>query len=125
MDLLHIAAKFAIAGDNGKHGKNYLLAAISVRNDGALVISQNALAQEPEPSTHAEARALRKSDCGCTLYVARVLRSGGWAMSKPCPKCQARIRNHRVKKVYYTISDGCYGIWDVKKNSWKEVMRKK
>ena len=114
MDLLKVAAK--IARGQGDIKRNYLLAAVVKRNDGALVVSPNALTKEPEPNAHAEARALRKADSGSTLYVARVLRDGGWALARPCKRCQALIRSMRVRKVYYTIGPGEYGVWDPKKS---------
>ena len=114
MKLLKFAAGIAYGGDRKK---NFLLAAVIKRADGAIVVSQNISTKEPDPTTHAEARALRKADAGCTLYVARVIRTGGvWANAKPCKKCQALIRNRGVKKVIYTIGPGEYGVWHVKEN---------
>jgi tRNA(Arg) A34 adenosine deaminase TadA len=109
MELLNIAARLALGGDEKR---NYLLSAVVKRSDGALVVSTNALTKEPEPAAHAEARALRKADWGATLYVARVLRQGGWALAKPCGRCQALIRSRGVKKVYYTIGPNEYGVWE-------------
>jgi tRNA(Arg) A34 adenosine deaminase TadA len=117
MRLLRIAAGVAL-GNKCKNPfirKDYLLAAVIQRKDGAIVVSANSLSHLPTPSGHAEARAIRKADVGSTLYVARVTRDGEWAMSKPCKHCQALIRNRGIKKVYYTIGPGEYGVWDV----WK------
>jgi tRNA(Arg) A34 adenosine deaminase TadA len=126
MKLLQLAAQIALSGNRGKLGKNYLLAAVAKRKDGALVFSQNAMTRQPHPTSHAEARAIRKSDAGCTMYVARVYRDGGkWALAKPCPKCQSLIRNHHVLRVYYTIEEGRYGVWDVEKNHWRVVDKAK
>lgn len=122
MKYLDLAANIALGGDRRKR---YLLAAVIVRNDGAIVVSQNSMVKafgksdiyESTPSAHAEARALRKADSGCTLYVARVLKKdNSWAMSKPCAKCQTLIKNKNVSKVYYTIAPGEYGVWDVTKS---------
>jgi tRNA(Arg) A34 adenosine deaminase TadA len=118
MKLLKIAAAVAF-GNQSKNPflrKDYLLAAVIQRRDGAIVVSTNSLSHLPTPSGHAEARAIRKADVGCVLYVARVTRDGQWAMSKPCKHCQALIRNRGIRKVYYTIGPNEYGIWNVGKD---------
>jgi tRNA(Arg) A34 adenosine deaminase TadA len=112
--LLNTLALIALGNDDGKE---YLLASLIQRKDGAIVISYNAKTKEPTPSCHAEARALRKADAGAILYVARVTRDGKWAMSKPCKYCQSYIKNRRIKKVYYTIGPNEYGIWNVEKSN--------
>jgi tRNA(Arg) A34 adenosine deaminase TadA len=113
MRLLDVAAKYALSGDKRK---DYLIAALVERSDGAITISRNSLSREREPNSHAEFKALRKADSGCILYVARVLRSNGqWAMCKPCKRCQAIIKSRRVYKVYYTIGPNEYGVWYVNK----------
>ena len=125
MKLLKIAAKIAAGSDDldVTYRKQYLIAALSERTDGAIVVSTNITVRVPAPTAHAESRVLRKSDAGCTLYVARVTKDGAWAMSKPCSNCQKIIRSKRVYKVYYTIAEGEYGIWNVAKDEWKIVKR--
>jgi len=113
MKLLKIAAQIALGGDQCR---NYLLAAVIKRKDGAVVVSTNALTKLPQPAAHAEARALRKADVGCEMYVARVLRDGTWALAKPCRHCQRLIRSKGVKRVYYTIAPNEWGVWDVGKS---------
>jgi tRNA(Arg) A34 adenosine deaminase TadA len=108
MRLLDVAAALALA-EKGR--KNFRLGAVIKRLDGAIVTATNHHTKFPNPSAHAEARALRKADWGCVLYVARVTADGGWALSKPCKRCQAIIRNRGVKKVYYTIGPNEYGVW--------------
>ncbi len=113
MNLLHVAAR--LANDLwGKHRQGYYLAAIGVRRDGALVHATNkaqlANGFVPVPSTHAEARLCRKLDAGAEVYVARVTRDGLWAMSRPCEGCEAALRARRVRRVYYTIGPGEYGV---------------
>ena len=112
MKLLNLAAAVALGN---KSKKNFLLAAVVQRKDGVVVISVNSMTEIPAPSGHAEARAIRKADTGSTLYVARVTRDGKWAMSKPCKTCQTLIRNKGIKKVYYTIGQNEYGVWNVEK----------
>ena len=120
MRLLEFAAARALRGLRSHIQKNYLLAAVIVRKDGAIVVSTNAVTQNPNPSAHAEARALKKADFGAELYVARVIRDGTWVMAKPCKTCQALIRAKGIRKVYYTISPDNYGVWDVQSSKHPE-----
>lgn len=106
-DMLNMAAKFAQGGQD----RNYRLGCIAERTDGAIVISRNERTEKPNPSAHAEVRALRKAGKGSTLYVARVNRSKDWTFARPCPRCQAYICSKEVHKVYYTISPGEFGVW--------------
>jgi tRNA(Arg) A34 adenosine deaminase TadA len=112
MKYLDLAAKIA---QEGSGYKTYKLACVIKRSDGAIVSADNKCYRTIEPRYHAEARALRKADVGCTLFVVRISKSGEWACAKPCKNCQALIRNKGVKKVYYTIGPNEYGVWDVYK----------
>lgn len=63
-----------------------------------------------EAGVHAEIAALRSVGgdgdvSGSVLYVARVLKNGEPAMSKPCPECREAIRKAGVKKIVYTIEN--------------------
>jgi tRNA(Arg) A34 adenosine deaminase TadA len=93
--------------------KNFYMACVAKRADGAVVCSENhSVHGQPIPEHHAEARVLRKCDYGSVLYVARVLKDREtWANAKPCPKCQALIRNMGVKRVYYTVGPNEWEIW--------------
>jgi len=109
MDPLKRAATLAADGTD----KNFFIGCIALRKDGAEVRSRNSRVKDPNINGHAETKVLKKAGYGATLWVARVLKNGKtWAMAKPCPKCQALIRNKGVKRVYYTIGPGEYGVWD-------------
>ena len=108
MKYLELAARFA-AGASWQE-KHFLLGAVAVRQDGAIVAATNIRTQDREHSAHAEYRVLKKAGIGATLWVARIDRYGQWAMAKPCSKCQTLIKNKRVKRVYYTISPNEYGV---------------
>lgn len=108
MKMLELAARVAMGGSQER---NFRLGCVAKRSDGAVVFSTNERTRAPNPNAHAEARVLKKTDFGSTLWVARVNKDGSWSMARPCSKCQARIRNRGVKKVYYTISPGEYGVW--------------
>jgi tRNA(Arg) A34 adenosine deaminase TadA len=111
MKYLELACRIA-AGASWQE-KHFLLAAVAIRQDGAIVTATNLRTQDREHSAHAEHRTLRKAGAGAILYVARIDRYGQWAMAKPCIKCQALIKNKRVKRVFYTVSPGIYSVWDV------------
>jgi len=111
MKYLELAAR--IAQGAAWHEKHFLLGAVAIRNDGAIVTATNIRTQNREHSAHAEFRCLRKSGSGSVLYVARIDRFGEWAMAKPCELCQSLIKNKRVKKVFYTISPKEFGVMEL------------
>jgi len=113
MNYLELASRFAKGGDPNR---NFWVGCVAKRKDGAIVASCNEKTKEPVPKAHAESRCLRKAGWGSTLWVARILKSGEWGLAKPCTNCQNMIRHMGVKRVYYTIGPGEYGVWDVKKS---------
>lgn len=89
-----------------RDGRQYSLAAVGERYDGAVVAAVNGWgACGVEPSFHAEARVLRKIGAGGTVYVARVRKDGSVGMSRPCTSC-CRMLRFRGAKCYYTIDEG-------------------
>jgi tRNA(Arg) A34 adenosine deaminase TadA len=110
MKYLDLAIRIA---KGGSEDRNYLIGCVSLRADGAIVVAPNSWTKEPEPKAHAESRCLNKSGFGATLWVARIVRSGEWACAKPCIKCQALIRNKKVKRVFYTTGPNRYECWNV------------
>ena len=62
-------------------------------------------------SEHAEMAALRQIEDarGCVLYVARTLKNGEPAMSKPCQECAKEIARRGIKRVVYSI-DSYYDV---------------
>jgi len=109
MKYLELASRIA---KGGSEDRNYLIGCVGVRADGAIVVAPNSWTKEPEPRAHAEAKVIQKSDRGTVLYVARIHRDGKLAMAKPCVKCQALIKNKKIKRVYYSISNEEFGVWD-------------
>lgn len=59
---------------------------------------------------HAEIACLSKTwkseRDGAVLYVVRRRRDQKFGMSKPCPNCEAFIRDSGIKKVFYTTNEG-------------------
>lgn len=101
-----------IAASSKDIHKKYFLGSIALRGDGAYVYSTNyTVIEHRTPSSHAEARVLRKAGSGAVLWVARVCRNGDWGLARPCRNCQVLAENKAVKKVYYTIGPNEYGVW--------------
>lgn len=102
-----LALRLALTKGNER---DYLLAALAIRSDGALVYSVNESARIPTPEAHAEFRVSGKCDRGSVVIVARVWHDGTPAMSRPCVSCQTRMRNRKVEKVYYSIGPNEWGL---------------
>jgi tRNA(Arg) A34 adenosine deaminase TadA len=104
---LQSALKLCATGDKRRKA---FIAAVGLRTDGTLVSSLNGCSTEISPSSHAEARLVRKLGVGATVYVGRVLRlDGSVAMAKPCVRCENLLRHRGVKRVYYTIGPKEWG----------------
>ncbi len=101
-----LAIKAASRGDTSRH---YLLGAVGIRKDGAIVTACNSKTQKPSRKTHAEYKLSRKLDLGSTVYVARVLKDGSVSSAKPCKNCEKALRTRGVKKVFYTIGPDEFG----------------
>lgn len=98
--------------------RSFLLGAIGLRNDGVFVSSRNIAAPDCAPEHHAETRLVRKLTPGSTVWVARVTRKDGkWAIAKPCPGCERRLRSAGVARVVYTISPNEWGVMDLRTQS--------
>lgn len=110
--MLAMAARAAMLGQFRPHERRqFILGAVGVRNDGVLVESRNIASPIPAPEHHAETRLARKLTPGSEVWVARVSkRTGGWAMAKPCPNCERRLRLAGVERVVYTIGDDEWGV---------------
>lgn len=126
-NYLKMAAKLALPNHDNDH-RNFWLAAIGIRDDGAMVSAKNGASEFSEsvqqyqlqPNAHAEGRVLRKLGKRGMMYVARVAKKDGkLAMSQPCPMCQVRIKAMQIKKVYYTINESQYGIWLPESDKYK------
>ncbi len=104
-ELIRIATIYACAGDPRR---DYFLAAIGERADGTIVLSRNESTPVKTPQAHAEARLVKKLGKNATfVIVVRVSKGdGSLAMAKPCVHCAKALENFKVKKVYFTTSDG-------------------
>lgn len=110
-NLFEIAGKLA---SERADQKSFLLGAVGIRRDGAMVSAVNSISQEPNRLLHSEYRLAKKLDCGSTVYVARIrLLNGEFACAKPCFDCEKVLRSRRVRRIYYTITNNEYGVLDL------------
>lgn len=105
----YLALAASCAPAHGEDRRTFLLGAVGVRSDGVVVKSRNGSYRERCPAGHAEARLSRKLDVGSTVFVARILRSGGLALAAPCKDCRRSLRSRGVRHVYYTIDSDTFG----------------
>lgn len=126
LELIRMAAKIALpTSDND--ARDFWLGCIGIRNDGAMIFSKNGAVFSTDienyhfiPEAHAECRAVKKMDSGGILYVARVRKKNkDLALAAPCMMCQIKIKARGISKVYFSINENQYGIWLVKKDSFR------
>lgn len=110
MKHLDLATKIAMGTLHEK--KNSFFGGVGLRTDGSIVISTNLRVADKTHPAHCEVRLLKKCDVGSTIFLVRLTRDGQWAMSRPCKKCQALIKNRRVKKVVFTVGPGEFSVWE-------------
>ena len=91
----------------------FFFGCVALRDDGAIITSTNIRTQLPMIAAHAEARALRKCGQEAILWIARIDRNRNRALARPCSGCQTLIKNRCVKRVYYTVDNNTYSVWDV------------
>jgi tRNA(Arg) A34 adenosine deaminase TadA len=110
--MLAMALEMA-ATDRFADFRDFRIAAVGVRNDGAIVSSANGAVKETGvlryrafPKAHAEARLSRKLDVGATVYVARASKTGAATMAKPCPTCKRFLKARGCRRVVFTTYDG-------------------
>lgn len=129
LPLLLAASKIALPTDKSDK-RNFWLGAVGIRNDGVSVSSKNGASAfsssmevyQLNPNSHAEGRLLRKMGKYGIVYVARVSRKDrSLAMARPCSMCQNLLKSSKVTKVFYTIDDHHYGIWQPHKNCDKII----
>lgn len=112
-----IAAAHASPGVGGRSGSTFRVGAAIYKGSNLLIAKSNTYGQSTKllkftqyPNLHAETNAILHLGidraCGTTLYIARVLRSGGTALAKPCEVCHRWIQLSGIKRVYYTTSEG-------------------
>lgn len=111
LGFFEFAARTATSKDDNR---SFLLGAIGIRNDGAVVRSLNSPTENKNRKAHAECKLCRKLDYAApAVYVARVrMDNFEFAMARPCYSCRKILRTKKVKKVFYTINNTSYGVID-------------
>ena len=110
--MFNYAAELAVSKEDDRA---FLLSAVAIRYDGAIVGSSNSSTELPFRMAHAEYRLAKKLDKYSSVYVVRIrLLDGSFAMARPCKDCQKVLRFKNVEKVYYTISHNQYGKLNLK-----------
>lgn len=115
--FLNAAYAVALSGSGAGGKTGYRLGAIIVNKKRIEAAKFNCLKTHPKlckyfkyPFCHAEASAILSlglDNCANkSLYVARVLRDGSWALAKPCKECKKLIEDVGLKEVYYSTSYG-------------------
>jgi tRNA(Arg) A34 adenosine deaminase TadA len=103
-----------VAKGNASRSKHFTFGCVALREDGGLICMTNIRTRDPMIQAHSETRALKRAGYGATLYVVRLDRAGNWCMAKPCVGCQSLIKNRGVRKVFYTVSENTYAVWNVR-----------
>ena len=131
LERLLEAARYALS-DNPDDMREALIGAVGERADGAVVFARNEAVLETESNpgqrwsfgpAHAEWRLAKKLDTGAVVYVARMRKDGTLAMARPCPGCERVLRSRKVSRVYYTVNQTTYGVWDLDTDNDKTVER--
>jgi tRNA(Arg) A34 adenosine deaminase TadA len=87
-------------------GRKFMIGAVGIRSDGAIVTARNSPSADVTPGAHAESRLCNRLTPNSIVFVVRVTKTGTWAMAKPCKACEIKLRAAGVKNVYYTNDQG-------------------
>ena len=89
--------------------RDYLVGAVGIRRDGAVVSSRNLPDCSKQAVHHAETRLCRKLDFGSEVFVVRIGRDGKLMDCLPCPWCMKNLVDRGVRRCYYSLEDG-FGV---------------
>lgn len=110
---LKVASEIAKQGENER---TFFIGCVGIRaSDNALIYAYNGKVDKPNPEIHAEVRACKKLTPGSVLYIARILKSGEFALARPCKNCIRVLKNKSIKKVYFSINNFEFGQIDLNK----------
>ncbi|WP_299195895.1 nucleoside deaminase [uncultured Erythrobacter sp.] len=77
--------------------------AVVMRGDEVIAVAANATRSPPDPTGHAEVRALRMA--AEALGQDRLTDCELWVTLEPCAMCAGAISHARISKLYYAASD--------------------
>ena len=110
-----LAQKLSLKSTHPKHK----LGCVVVKKNEVIGLGFNKFKTHPKSKhpfqmIHAELDATlginREVLSGAEVYVYRETKDGAQAIAKPCPYCEAALREVGVKKVYYTTDYGYDGL---------------
>lgn len=113
-----LAQKLSLKSTHPKHQ----LGCVVVRKNEVVGLGFNKFKTHPKSNhpfqmVHAELDATlglsREVLKGADVYVYRETKDGETAIAKPCPYCEAALREVGVRKVFYTVDYG-YAILNLK-----------
>lgn len=118
--FFELAAKVATPEHLENDPRNFWLGAVGVRWDQKIVTAKNGAVHSTAVDdyqrvslAHAEARLCRKLGKRGLVFVSRVARKDkSLVMARPCTGCQPILKAHGVKRVYYSINNFQYGVWN-------------
>ena len=97
--------KIIAIGYNGIHD-------MSIRFDKNKARQCGRLQNEKHAEIDAIFKARAKRDVrGSKIYIARILKNGQFAQSKPCELCQHVLFNYGISRCIYSISENEFGVW--------------
>lgn len=110
MKFFQLAKKLSYSGTHWQHKVGAcVIRKNRVVSTGFNQVKTHTKSPHPYNMLHAELAAIigcsyEELD-GATIYVYRQHRDGNPAMSKPCPICEAALRQAGIKKVFYSANN--------------------
>jgi tRNA(Arg) A34 adenosine deaminase TadA len=80
----------------------------------APVVDEHNVSDHAEQATIRELLKVREDLRGCTIYIARINKSGHAMMSRPCENCMKAIVAAGIKEIVFTNEIGSYSIEQIK-----------
>jgi tRNA(Arg) A34 adenosine deaminase TadA len=76
----------------------------------APAVDEHNVSDHAERATLRELLKVRDDLRGCTIYIARINKSGSTMISRPCPDCMSAIIAAGIKEIVYTNEMGSYSV---------------
>jgi tRNA(Arg) A34 adenosine deaminase TadA len=110
MKFLKLLKKLSTFSDHGQHKMSCVIADKNrVVTMGFNSVKTHSKSTAKFHMLHAELSAILGFSYedlrGCTAYVFRQHRDGNFAMARPCPACEAALRQVGIKKVIYSVEN--------------------
>jgi len=119
-NLIRRAVKVAqLSSYRWKHGAvvakgNKFLGSAPNKFRNAPAVDENNVTDHAERATLRELLKVREDLRGCTIYIARINKSGNTMMSRPCVDCMKAIIAAGIKEIVYTNEIGSYSVEQIR-----------